>query len=127
MVSHLVTWAQAEPGAGAETAGNVDAAWWPYTCERFPGRFSNFNGLIYPLLKEVQKRGVQVILIAGDAGKKDKYYEYMSPEGIWFLASGINNSVEKDEEARKLLPKDRLLYLEYDPDTRTLVWEFPIL
>ena len=50
---------------------------------------NNFYTDIYPKLLEVKERGVEVICIAGDIGVKVKEFEYLTDEGIYFLASGI--------------------------------------
>jgi len=123
LISHMLTWTDVDPDMDAKNVANSDKAWLPLSC----AGGSQFQRSIYPLLLEVQERGIQVMVIAGDVGQKDKFYEYQTKEGVWFLASGINNSFEQDLEKRALLPKDRLLYLEYDHSTRLLTWEFPVL
>ncbi|MDW3648318.1 MAG: hypothetical protein R8P61_14710 [Bacteroidia bacterium] len=123
LMSHMLTWTDTEIEMDAKETANADKAWWPYTCEAR----TQFQRKIYPLLQAVQERGIQVVVISGDLGIKAKSYQYQSKDGIWFLASGINNSVEKDPIKRAQLPKDRLLYLEYDPIDSSLVWDFPIL
>lgn len=122
-MSHHLTWTDVDPNMDAKGVANSDKSWVPMTCEAR----SQFQRSIYPLLKKVQARGIQVLVISGDAGQKSKGYEYQTAEGIWFIASGINNSEEKDPSLRAQLPPDRLLYLEYDKESRSLSWDFPIL
>ena len=124
MLSHLVTWGGVEDSMKTDRVSNLNWPTWKYSCIE-PQPY--FHRIIYPMLKEVQERGIQVVVISGDAGQKDKQYQYQTADGLWFLASGINNSFEKDEEKRKLLPADRLLYLEYSKESRSLVWTFPSL
>lgn len=123
LLTHLVTWSDVEEGMNAESAGNTVAHWWPFTCEEN----TRFKQMVFPKLQEVQERGIQVMVISGDAGKNDKSFAYQTQGGIWLLASGINNSFEKDPEKRALLPKDRVLYLEYDQEKRRFYWRFLIL
>ena len=85
-----------------------------------------FENTIYPMLETVQQKGIQVILVAGDVGQRVKEFEYKSPEGIIFLGSGINNSVEKEwapEWVRNFNP-DKLLLFHHDMKTHSLSWEF---
>ncbi|MEM6802420.1 MAG: metallophosphoesterase [Bacteroidota bacterium] len=122
-ISHHLTWTDVDPAMNAKGVANGDKSWAPMTCEVR----SQFQRSIYPLLKKVQARGIQVLVIAGDLGQRAKSYEYQTKEGIWFLASGINNSSEKDPLVRAQLAPDRLLYLEYDQEARNMIWDFPIL
>lgn len=122
-LSHMLTWTDVDPDMDAKNVANADKSWMPLICEVR----SQFQRSVYPWLLQVQERGIQVVVIAGDVGQKDKYYQYQTSDGVWFLASGINNSFEQDLEKRALLPKDRLLYLEYTDSTRSLTWDFPIL
>ena len=75
---------------------------------------NNFYADVYPLLVDVQRRGVDVVLIAGDIGKKVKKFSYQTQDSIWFLASGI----EAGDTGNLLL---KLTYHKYD---RILDWAF---
>lgn len=75
---------------------------------------NNFYAEVYPRLLKVQKKGIQVICIAGDIGVKVHEFEYQSPEGIYFLASGL-----KDGGA-----DNRVLLFEHDIKNRKLSWKF---
>ncbi len=85
-----------------------------------------FEDLAYPLLKKVQDRGIQVILIGGDFGQRAKRFEYKNPDGIWFLGSGINNSMDKRYQPKYVtnLNPDSILIFNYDVKLRQLDWEF---
>ncbi|MEO1516511.1 MAG: metallophosphoesterase [Bacteroidota bacterium] len=94
----------------------------PFSCDTA----GSFQQLIYPQLAKVQQRGVQVILIGGDFGQRHKGFQYQTAEGIWFLGSGINNSM-----GRKYIPayvtnlnRDSLLRFQHSPAERRLTWEF---
>ncbi len=51
---------------------------------------NNFYQDVYPRLIEVQDRGIQVWCIAGDIGMKVSEFSYRLPEGVEFMASGLN-------------------------------------
>lgn len=124
LLMHHVVWGDVESKMNAGSVANAGAWHWRARCNPF----TNFTPLVYPMLVEVQNRGVKVIVISGDAGMKPvKSYEYITQDGIWFLACGLNNSQERDLEKRKLLPPDKVLYMEYDKKIRHLSWEFRAL
>ena len=85
-----------------------------------------FTHIFYPHFKKMQKSGVEVVFIGGDVGMHAKEFAYKNPDGIWFLGSGINNTVDK-----RYLPKyvwttapDKILLLTYHPDSKVLDWTF---
>jgi len=88
-----------------------------------------FEDLAYPLLKKVQDRGIQVILIGGDFGQRAKRFEYKNADGVWFLGSGINNSMDKKYQPEYVtsLNPDSILVFDYDVEARELEWEFRAL
>ncbi len=97
---------------------------WDYNflCEENTG----FQIQIYPMLVQVQNRGIQVIIITGDYGMVRKTSQFQSSDGIWFLGNGINGSIKKDKApgyVRSFDP-DSLLILNYNPDLRELSWRF---
>ena len=75
---------------------------------------NNFNSGVYPKLVELKQRGVEVICIGGDIGFKIKEFEYLSAEGVYFLASGIHAG----EEGNKAL------VFSHNVDKQELSWEF---
>lgn len=87
---------------------------------------SEVTANLYPWLVEVQRRGVQVVLIGGDVGMQAKAFEFRTPEGIWLLGSGINNSVNREyaPDYVKDFGPDEVLILEYEVREKTLSWEF---
>lgn len=50
---------------------------------------NNFQAEIAPRLKELQERGVQVIVVGGDLGYKQSSFEYVDPSGIVYLGNGM--------------------------------------
>jgi predicted phosphodiesterase len=80
---------------------------------------------IYPLLKQVKKKGVEVVWLAGDIGKWTKSYSFRTDDGIQFLASGINNSMLALHPERYPNPhRDKLLLITHSIKNRSLKWEF---
>ncbi|MBT3207440.1 MAG: hypothetical protein HN704_10725 [Bacteroidetes bacterium] len=78
---------------------------------------NNFYIDIYPKLKEIKQRGIEVICIAGDIGFKAKEFEYLTPEGIFFLASGIKFNSENN----------KAIIFEHDIKYGILSWEFKLM
>lgn len=78
---------------------------------------NNFNSEIYPKLVEIRKKGVKVFCIAGDIGFKAKEFEYLTPEGIYFLASGISSN-KKNNKA---------LLFSHDVINDSLTWKFELI
>ncbi|HHS95635.1 MAG TPA: hypothetical protein ENJ45_03525 [Phaeodactylibacter sp.] len=110
--------------------GTVDLkAQWHYVLPQL--RFSctpngSFEELAYPLLVDIQNKGIQVILVGGDIGQRAKKFAFQSNEGIWFLGSGINNSMDPryvPEYVTNQNP-DSLLTFEYDLKNKKLTWYF---
>lgn len=87
---------------------------------------STFEELVYPMLTTIQRKGVQVILVGGDIGQRAKKFEYKTKEGIWFLGSGINNSMDPNHVPKyvKNMNPDSILVFEYDLRKRKLDWSF---
>lgn len=75
---------------------------------------NNFNSEVYPLLLKIKQRGINVICISGDLGKKAKQFAYTTDDGIHLLASGIQ--YDKDF--------NMALILKPEPFSNVLEWEF---
>ena len=82
---------------------------------------------VYPLLLEVQERGVQVIQIAGDFGQKSNKYEYTAPSGVQFLGSGITSQIVWNEQFPTAGHDDLILLIHHNPHLRRITWEFRAL
>lgn len=78
---------------------------------------NNFYEAVYPKLLEAKENGIEVICLGGDIGFQVKSFEYLTSDGIWFLASGIN-TFEAGSEA---------LVFEHDEMTAALTWRFKVL
>ncbi|MEM9921619.1 MAG: metallophosphoesterase [Bacteroidota bacterium] len=87
---------------------------------------SSFQQQIYPRLVDVQKRGVQVVLVGGDFGQRHKGFQFRTQEGVWFLGSGINNSMGREHIPPYVtnLQRDSILLFERNIEKRTLEWHF---
>ena len=75
---------------------------------------NNFYSEVYPQLVDIQKKGVQVICIAGDIGSKVNEFEYRTPEGIYFLASGLKDGASDNQ----------VLLFNHDIKNKKLSWKF---
>lgn len=74
---------------------------------------SNFLNSIYPMLLEVENRGIEVICILGDMGASQKKFDMQSSDSITFLGCGLNNH-----------PEDNVLILEYNNESNDLLYDF---
>ncbi len=81
--------------------------------------------VLYPKFKELVKRKVKVILLAGDMGQKRSAYEYVNDNGITFLGNGgLSNTLYNNEKFQKASSDDSVLVFVHYPDQRTLTWKF---
>lgn len=78
---------------------------------------NNWNKDILPRLKEVQRRGVQVLCLAGDIGNNVRTFHEKTADNIHYLASGICIVKDREHESNILLFKHDLL-------TKELFWRF---
>ena len=78
---------------------------------------NNFYEDIYPKLLEVKQKGIEVLCIAGDIGFKAKEFEYITSDGIYFLASGISSG-SADNKA---------LLFYHDITNKQLTWEYKLI
>ncbi len=98
---------------------NGSQAYWNTNCQDAEQYFSNS---MYPKFVEVEKRGVEVVCLMGDAGWK-KGMAFESSDGIDFIASGINNTYKSKDKSYGT-KKDRVVVFSHRPDDRKLDWEF---
>ncbi len=85
---------------------------------------SYFKTALYPRLVELEKKGIEVVIVVGDSGWH-KGSEEESVDGVTFLSSGINNThyIGKDVDHSKL-GKDKVLVFDLDTEQRQLTWSF---
>lgn len=78
---------------------------------------------IYPMLVELESKGVNVMHVMGDVGAYKKSYHAVSDDGIDYFGSGINNSYN----VLKNLPitePDLVLIFKHIPKEQKMTWEF---
>lgn len=88
----------------------------PGTCHYCLQENNFYQDIYLPLIK-VQKQGINVICVGGDLGNSTRQFEYKTPEGIIYLASGIKN---EDQQAK-------ILIFYHDPESGQLSWRFELL
>lgn len=76
---------------------------------------------IYPMLINVENKGVEVLHIMGDVG--DNYFYGISDDGIEYFGSGINNSSNMNLGIPITSP-DYVLVFKHVVSTNELTWEF---
>ena len=120
----LLTNEIAEQKIKVEEVFNVYAPDFNLACEER----GTFSELVYPRLQEVQKRGVQVILIGGDTGLRVKEFDFKTKDGISFLGTGLNNSAGTEHRpAYFSTAPDKVLIFKHQPEIRKLEWRFQLL
>ena len=75
---------------------------------------NNFYTAVYPKLLKIKQKGIEVLCIAGDIGIKTSKFEYISPEGIFFLASGIHSGHDGN----------KALLFTHDITNQKLSWKY---
>ncbi len=124
LIMHNVVWSDIEDNMNLGEAANAWAAGVDFLCQE-PAWF---RLEIYPALKEVQERGVQVVIISGDGGQYQKTYHHTLPIGIEFYVSGINNSHQGPTPSYSRLPfnkdPDSILVFKHDLFKKTLIGTF---
>ncbi len=114
IIHHKLLWMPDHPELRPQIGQVSNAGFCPYEFCLFE---NNFWQDVHPLLSQVQARGKQVILIGGDLGFQAKYFEYITPEGIYLLGSGLNQG-DADNE---------VLIFTKDSETKALSWERVLL
>ncbi len=89
----------------------------------------DFTAEIYPRLKAIRQRGIQVVSISGDVGMVSKGYSITTPDSIHLIGSGINNSLDKQypPDYVKNFQPDSILLIQFEPKTPVLSWQFVCL
>ncbi len=78
---------------------------------------NNFYTDVYPRLVEVKQKGIGVLCVAGDIGFKKSKFEYISPDSIYFMASGIHWGYSDN----------KALLFEHDITHQKLTWKYVLL
>jgi hypothetical protein len=58
-------------------------------------KINDFHTDIYPRLAQMKSTGINVICIAGDLGTNANTFEYITKEGVCFLANGIGDNLKE--------------------------------
>lgn len=120
VLSHHVVWNHVREIPNLWERANANKPFWEARCE--PN--SRFEQVMYNELIEVQNRGVQVLILAGDYGQKEKYFQQKANSGIWFFGSGIDHSNRYMPDSLKDSAKDLILFFQHDKVEKTLDWQF---
>lgn len=123
LLMHHVVWGDAVPGMRTDRSANADRPWFNFRCDSS----AQFAVHVYPRLVEIQNAGINVFVISGDGGQYKKTYSHLTQDGITFLISGINNSVDTvvyPEGAKFSFDPDSLLLLEQNRTTGVLSYAF---
>ncbi len=91
--------------------GHSDLVYWNSNCYDVNSSFVNS---VYPLLKKVKERGIDVYYIFGDMGSQMKRFDVYSDDGIRFLGCGLYYGD----------PDDEVMILEYNKSTQDLEVQF---
>jgi len=109
------------PGvANPGSYGHSQLANWMANCYDSP---ADYLHTIYPMLVEVENRGVHVMQIMGDVGANLKSYHGISDDGIEYFGSGINNSYNVYYNI-PITDPDLILVFTHILSTDELSWEF---
>ena len=111
LLHHQLVWMR--DGGTLEADSDYVANGWFGDCAHCL-RPNNFYRDVYPLLRTVQQRGIQVVCVAGDLGKWRNEFEHVTDDGIVFLASGIEAG---DTSSQALV-------FEHYPSADSLGWQY---
>ncbi len=121
VLTHHAIWSGLGAHIRSNAKPNAAAGWMKMECTE-TGTFENS---VYPLLKKVQAKGIQVICLAGDFGQKSKAFDYTNEDGITFLGAGLNESSEaRGQDKGAAGQADQVIIFNYDQTGRALEWEF---
>ena len=108
VMTHKLVWILWHPEMKEHVGKNGPFSW---DCNYGISR-NNWNEKVLPHLQRTQRKGIQVICLAGDIGNRTKSFEEFTSDGIVYLASGIN-PVDHDVQ---------FLLFKHEPPE--LNWEF---
>ena len=102
---------------------------WNYYNDRLNVRCDppgTFTELLLPLFKQIQANGTQVTFVGGDIGQRIKTFDHVTTNGIRYLGTGINNSMDPRYPPRYVtsFAPDSILTFQYYPATEKLEHRF---
>ncbi len=112
LLMHHGLWANVPglpPSPGSYCHSNLK--YWNATCTDVN---SNFVNAIYPMLVEVEQKGIDVICVMGDVGASEKKLNYVSDDGINFLGCGLFHGE----------PDNQVLIFTHTPKENKLTWQY---
>jgi hypothetical protein len=123
LLTHHVVWDGISPEINTDEFANGNSSAFLFRCSTG----ETFGSAVYPLLQQVQSRGVKVLNIAGDLGQKETAVEFTTDHGIVFLGSGITAEIPYNEQFPSFGEPDKVLVLHHNILQRQITWEFKAL
>ena len=77
--------------------------------------------------EQLEKKGINVVIVAGDMGQTDFTYSKTSNEGIDFVASGFCSDTQWNSQFITHGLKDQITVFYHDTVLNTFSWEFLLL
>ncbi|NOY49392.1 MAG: metallophosphoesterase [Chlorobi bacterium] len=111
LIMHHGIWSGVPDLPPAFVYAQSDLKYWNSNCYDVNSTFVNS---IYPMLVNVENRGVDVICILGDMGAGPKKFDQESVDGIRFLGCGLDNNS----------PEDNVLIFHLNKISYDLTYEF---
>ena len=113
----------------AQYAGRPLDKVWNFHHEEFDVRCApggRFDAVLLPLFQKIQQTGTQVVFLGGDIGQRTKTFDYHTADGLRYLGTGINNSMDPRYPPRYVtnLHPDSILVLHYFPGKKLLQTHF---
>ena len=124
ILMHWVVWGEVGEDIPCKELANNCINGFQFLCGGHTSRFPLF---IYEQLVELEKRGIEVVVVSGDGGIFTKGYQHTTPEGVDFLISGIFSTLDRDNPPTTVevnLNPDSVLIFNHNMEERELSWEF---
>ena len=102
---------------------------WNYYHDRLNARCApagTFTDWYLPIFEQIREQGIPVTFVGGDIGQRVKTFDYRAPNGLRYLGTGINNSMDPRYPPPYVtsLAPDSILTLQYTPATQGLTYRF---
>lgn len=124
ILMHWVIWGDTKPDMRCEASSNNCLSTFQFICNDGRSRFPSF---LYDKLVDLEKRGIEVIVVSGDGGIFSKKYQYQTDEGIDFLISGLFSTLDRNNPPQNVavnLNPDSILVFNHLIEEEKLTWEF---
>ncbi len=123
ILTHQVIWGEIDSLTNVKSYANADGSHQVFKCS--PNQ--KFAESFYPRLVELEQKGIDVVIVAGDMGQTDFTYQKTSNEGIDFVASGFCSDTEWNSQFPTHGLADQITIFHHDTINKTLTWEFEYL